>query len=660
MSPAPIQNDDRQRVIDATDIVQLISEHLALKPKGREYVGLCPFHDDHKPSMCVVPHKQMYHCFSCGAGGNAITFVMNYHKMGFGEALKYLAGRANIELTPWKPPTRTGSYSGGTGPGGTGVPPVSGASPDFDDRPSLLEASTFAQSFFRAIYNHPEHGKVARDLVARRGVSDEMVELFGIGAAPDRWDGLVLAIEHKDLPLDPFTACGLLKRRESGPGGGGVYDAFRNRLMFPIHDQIGRTIAFGGRRLSEEKRPDGEQDAKYLNSAESPIFDKGNTLYGLHQAVSELRRTRQAVVTEGYMDVVACHQAGVRSAVAALGTAFGAGHAKLLRRLCDRVVLLFDGDEAGQRAADRALEVFFAESIDVKIATLSSIDANGAKDPDELLKQSGGVERFNEMLRVASDALDFRFGRLRKKHAGLGLSGRARAIDEEFDTLVRLGLPRVDPTRRELILHKLVELTGFTFDRVQREVNSRAKAADARAALRTASAVPGGGAGNDDPSRAGATDTDPRRFADTRLRLLACVLHEPGLLASLTPAHRAAIDPAVYPDPTSRAVASAAWNLWDAGVDPSVSAVLARLDDIAAHQLTTALDRLIEGHDVRRHWVELWDRMRREAAEFAELSAQPDSVTTQGWDGALSRLARKRELHVQLGDNPRAMPKPGT
>jgi len=653
VSPAFPQNDDRQRVLDATDIVQLISEHLALKPKGREYVGLCPFHDDHKPSMCVVPHKQMYHCFSCGAGGNAITFVTQYHKMGYGEALKYLAGRANVELTPWKP-TRTG---GGMSFGGTGVPPVSGASPE-DHRSSLLDASTFAQSFFRAIYTHAEHGKVARDLIARRGVSDEMVELFGIGAAPDRWDGLVLMIEKDDLPVHPFVAAGLLKRRESGgdaPGGGGaggVYDAFRNRLMFPIHDQIGRTIAFGGRRLSDEKRPDGDQDAKYLNSAESPIFDKGATLYGLHQAVGELRRSRQAIVTEGYMDVVACHQAGVRSAVAALGTAFGAGHARLLRRLCDRIVLLFDGDEAGQRAADRALEVFFAEPIDVRIATLSSIDARGAKDPDELLKQPGGVDRFNEMLRVATDALDFRFARLRARHAGLGLSGRARAIDEEFDTLVRLGLPRVDPTRRELILHKLVELTGFTFERVQREVNTRTKAAAARAAAR-----PGGGPS---PSHhdAPVDDPDPRRFADTRLRLLACVLHEPGLLASLTPAHRAAIEPSGYPDPASRAVASAAWALWDAGVDPSVSAVLARLDDGAAQQLAARLDRLIEGHDVRRHWVELWDRLRRDAAELA----QPESGATQGvggWDGSISRLARQRELHVQLGDNPRAMPKPG-
>ncbi len=651
MSPAPLQNDDRQRVLDATDIVQLVSEHVALKPKGREYVGLCPFHDDHSPSMCVVPHKQMYHCFSCGAGGNAITFVMNYHKMGFGDALKFLATRANVELTPWRP-TRTGG--GGVRASG----PAFGDDDSGDDlRQRLLDASAFAQSFFRAIYVHAEHGKVARELVARRGVSDEMVELFGLGAAPDRWDGLALVIDKERLPVEPFVGAGLLKRRESG---GGVYDAFRNRLMFPIHDQIGRIIAFGGRRLSDAKRPDGEQDAKYLNSAESPIFDKGATLYGLHQAVADLRRTRQAIVTEGYMDVVACHQAGVRSAVAALGTAFGAGHARLLRRLCDRVVLLFDGDEAGQRAADRALEVFFAEPIDVRIATLSSIDAGGAKDPDELLKQPGGVERFNEMLRLATDALDFRFARLRARHAALGLSGRARAIDEEFDTLVRLGLQRVDPTRRELILHKLTELTGFTFDRVQREVNSRAKVAEARAAARIAAG--GGGHAPGAPGElAGGAEADPKRFADTRMRLLACILHEPGLLASLTPAHRAAIDPAVYPDPTSRAVASAVWGLWDRGVDPSVSAVLANLDDIAAHQLATSLDRLIEGHDVRRHWVELWDRLRRDAAEVAELDSTgpgPGGAGT-GWDGVLTRLARKRELHVQLGDNPRVMPKPG-
>ena len=383
-------NEDKERVRDASDIVRVIGEHMAIKAKGREYVALCPFHDDHKPSMQIVPHKQIFHCFVCGSGGDVFTFVEKYHKMEFREAMEYLAERAGIELTKFSSAPAAGTTADG------GPAPVT--------RSDLINANKAATDFFRAILNHADHGKLARDTIARRGIAPEMVEQFQIGASPDRWDGLVLTLQNKKLDNRAFLEAGLLKRREQGDG---LYDALRNRLIFPIHDQIGRVIAFGGRKLKEEDEP------KYLNSPETRLFEKAGTLYGLHQASRSIQAKRFAIITEGYTDTIACHQGGFTNAVATLGTALTPRHAQVLRRLCDTVVLLFDGDDAGQRAADRAVEVFFAEDLDVKIATLSGV--TDAKDPDELLKREGGAAILQKAIDSATDLLSYRYARIRQK-----------------------------------------------------------------------------------------------------------------------------------------------------------------------------------------------------------------------------------------------------
>ena len=234
-----------------------------------------------------------------------------------------------------------------------------------------------ACGFFRAILNHPEHGQAAREVIARRGISDEMVERFLIGASPDRWDGLVMTSEKQGVRTEALLGAGLVKQRERGDG---QYDALRNRLIFPICDQIGRVIAFGGRKINEEDEP------KYLNSPETSVFKKSTTLFGINHAARAIKRERTAVIVEGYTDVIACHQAGVEHVVGTLGTALTSGHATVLRRLCDTVVLLFDGDAAGIKAADRAIEVLLSETIDIKIAALAGYTE--AKDPDELFKQA--------------------------------------------------------------------------------------------------------------------------------------------------------------------------------------------------------------------------------------------------------------------------------
>ncbi len=371
-------NDDVQRVRDASDIVRVVGEHIELRAKGREYVGLCPFHDDKKPSMNVVPAKQIFHCFSCGAGGDVFTFVQDYHKMTFREALKFLAERAGVKLES-RGRRRTASDDA-----------------DSVSRSMLLEANELADKFFRMILRHPEHGKTARELIDRRGITQDMVDAFGLGAAPDRWDGLAIYLNEKGHSLDPFLNVGLLKSSDQGKG---PYDAQRNRLVFPIRDQIGRVVAFGGRRINDEDEP------KYINSAESVLFDKSGTLFGLDLASRSIQKEGVAVVAEGYTDVIACHQAGLTNAIATLGTALTPKHAKLLQRLCHTVVLLFDGDEAGQKAADRAVEVFLTLPIDAKIATLAG--HTDAKDPDELLKREDGLAVMRTAIANATELLEY-------------------------------------------------------------------------------------------------------------------------------------------------------------------------------------------------------------------------------------------------------------
>ncbi len=625
------QTDDRQRVLDATDIVRLIGDHMALKPKGREFVALCPFHDDHKPSMCVIPHKQIYHCFSCGAGGNAIGFVMNYHKMGFGEALKYLAERAAIELTPWKP----NRMSGMTGAGGS----ADGDEPDeSSSRAAMLGASGTAQGFFRAILNHGEHGAAARAVLESRGVSAEMIELFQIGAAPDKWDGLVLTIGAKNISIDPFRAAGLVKAREQG---GGFYDSFRNRVMFPIQDQIGRVIGFGGRRINDADEP------KYINSSESAIFDKSSTLYGLHQAAQEIRKTRIAIVTEGYMDTIACHQHGVKNAVATLGTAMTAGNARVLRRLCDTVVLLFDGDEAGQKAAERAVEVFFSEPVDVKIATLGAV--TDAKDPDELLKRENGRAIFDEVLAKAIDPLELLFAKVRRQIGGGGLSARARIVEDFIARLVDLGLERVDKIRYQLILKRLSQITDVDWETIAGLIAAR------RAKVRPAGAPGTFGAA---PAR-----VEPKSFGPREV-LLGCILNDPTLQLSLQEEDWTLIEPETFEDVDVRRVAEAISRLIVDEHSPSLAAVLAAAEESgvqrAATRLSAEVDRMTESSPDRLG--RLWNERLKDARAARSRGARADEGLAAGSreETFTERIERMRAVRSRVGDDPRAVPRPGS
>ncbi|MEX0653891.1 MAG: CHC2 zinc finger domain-containing protein [Phycisphaeraceae bacterium] len=482
----PVREDQKIQVQQATDIVRLIGEHVALRPKGREFAGLCPFHDDSNPSMFVSPAKQIYKCFSCGAGGDVFTFVTQYHKMTFPEALRHLAEKAGIKLET------TGG--GGQGTGGSG------------ERQRIAAANELALGFFRALYKHPEHGKAAREYVQQRGISPEMVDAFQIGYGPDRWDGLATTIASKKWDLQGFVAAGLVSPRQRNRGAGygdpgsgsdadgsapdprspnpdpsNCYDRLRHRLIFPIFDAIGRPIAFGGRKLREADEP------KYLNSPETRLFNKSATLYGLHLAKKPIIDSKIAVIVEGYTDVIACHQAGAKNVVATLGTALTREHVGELRRYAQKVVLVFDADEAGRKAADRAVELFLTGDLDVAIAVLPT-GPDGAKlDPAELLGQPDGLAAWNGAIERAHDALTYQFDRIREElTAADTVTGRQAVAERYVEGLGKLGLSRTGSIRRALIVQRLAGLLKMS----ESAVNEALQAVERRSARFTQPAPP--------------------------------------------------------------------------------------------------------------------------------------------------------------------------
>lgn len=605
--------DDIAKVLAAAPIVAVVGEFVKLRPAGREYKALCPFHDDHNPSMAVVPHKGLFHCFVCGAGGDAISFIRKYLKLDFREALELLAERYGVTLTPWKP-----GRSGGPAP----IPGQPSR------RQQILSANSTAAGLYRSLLNHPEHGAASREAIAKRAISPEMVERFSLGASPAIQDGLYQYIRKQNLPEEPFFDAGLLKRF------GAVTDNFRHRLIFPIQDAGGRVIAFGARRLDDTIEP------KYLNSPESVVFSKKATLYGLNHALRPIQNTKTAILTEGYMDTIACHQAGVTNAVAALGTSLTREHATSLRRLCNTVVLLFDGDDAGQKAADRAVEVFFAEPLDVKIATLSS--HTDAKDPDELLKREGGRQIFDRAIEQSEDLLTYRFRRLKATLAGAGIAQISQAVEAEIDRLLELGLREVEPVRKSLIVQKLSQVAGVPTQVIERAIPA------GRAPRR---AFPSDTPTTTDPTESDAVLPDPRQMSPSE-HILGCLLCDGNLWASLRMDEQDAVAPTAYRLPLVQKLAQLVRDMIDNGEPVSVSAVLATTDDLDLQSAAVRLASHVD--DVTGHGARLSDHFKGCVTTY-RLDRERAAAGATGVDKVIEL---KRQQLSQSGFDRRVLPRP--
>ena len=352
-----------EAVKERADIVDVVGEHVVLKKKGREFVGICPFHDDSKPSMTVSPAKQFYYCFSCGAGGNSIKFLMEFQRQSFSDVVLDLARRYQLPIETVDGPQQERLRQ------------------QLSRRDKLQRALALAAGWFRSQLLAPTGAEALKYLSDARGLSPATQESFQLGYAPDEWDGLLKHLQQVEgLAPELLEAAGLVVPRK---GGNGFYDRFRHRVMVPIHDRQGRVIGFGGRSL------DGSEP-KYLNSPETEVFEKGKHLFGLDKASNAIRKDDRAVVVEGYFDAIALHAAGITNAVASLGTALSSQQITQLCRVSDskRIVLNFDADGAGVRAANRAIgeveQLAMQGQLELRVLHLPS-----GKDPDEYLKQNG-------------------------------------------------------------------------------------------------------------------------------------------------------------------------------------------------------------------------------------------------------------------------------
>ena len=363
----PLTKDFVAAVRNAGDIVRLVSDYVPLKPGGSRLKGLCPFHHEKTPSFSVDPQMQLFYCFGCQAGGDAFKFVMLYEKIDFPESVEFLAKRWGVPL------------------------PKASARPEDDARARLLLMNEAATGYFRGQWSDPSRGKLAREYIEKRGVSDAVAERFGLGYAPDSWDALLNVLGSRGFTAAELQAAGLAIPRKDGSG---QYDRFRHRVIFPIRDVSGRVIAFGGRAL-------GDSDPKYLNSPETPAYVKGENLYGLDVAREAIRREGFAILVEGYLDLIALHQAGFENAVASLGTALTPSQVKLLARYSQRVVVSYDGDTAGINAAAKSLDLFLERGFDVRVAEIPQ-----GKDPDDFVKEQG-VAAYDAIVRQAPSYLDF-------------------------------------------------------------------------------------------------------------------------------------------------------------------------------------------------------------------------------------------------------------
>ncbi|MHC4607930.1 MAG: DNA primase [Planctomycetota bacterium] len=393
----------------SVDIYEVVSGYIPLKRSGSNYKGLCPFHDEKTPSFMVHPERQIFKCFGCQKGGNVFGFVMAMENIEFPEAIRMLAERVGISV----------KYEGGTrGP----------------DRTGLYRTLEWASKRYqRLLAAHPEADR-ARKYAEKRGLKKETIERWGIGYSRDSWDDLVSAARKNEVPQKALLAAGLVNERQSG----GVYDRFRGRLMFPIRDVRGRVVGFGGRAL-------GDAEPKYLNSPETALFNKSRLLYGLDVAREDARDSRALSLVEGYLDVVLPAQEGVQGLVATLGTALTRDHLSLLRRYADRVVLVFDADAAGKRAAERGLDLLLGENLDLFVARMPA-----GKDPADVVTQEG-PDRLRAIIGEPVEIFRFLVESVEERVGGDTPAARTRVIGEMAERIAQVP----DEIKREVLVQQL-------------------------------------------------------------------------------------------------------------------------------------------------------------------------------------------------------------
>lgn len=419
------------QILEQTNMIDVIGKHVQLSKRGKNYVGLCPFHDEKTPSFTVTPEKGIYHCFGCGNGGNVIKFLMEIDGLSFREAAAELAEQLNIPVT-WDAYEATGN------------------DPAQSLRSRLFQAHELTAKLYNFILKNTQHGKRAMDYLEKRGITSKMIDAFQIGYAPPEWTMLCQFLEQRSFSLQEMALGGLVSERASG----GYIDRFRDRVMFPIFDHQGKVIAFSGRTM-------GDDTPKYLNSPETPIFNKSRQLYNFHSAKRAVRQSKEAVLFEGFIDVIIAWGGGVHNGMAAMGTALTEEHAKQLRRIADHVVICYDGDEAGQAAAERSLQLLNEAKLDAGVALLP----NGADPADYILSE--GADRFQkEVLQAAVAGMKFKLMRLERRFNLHREEERLKYVHSALRMIAALP----SPIEREHYVKEIAQDYGYSVEVLKQEI----------------------------------------------------------------------------------------------------------------------------------------------------------------------------------------------
>jgi DNA primase len=468
-----ISDERLQDLRDRVDLIAVVQRRVPLKKSGRDWKGLCPFHGEKTPSFYVVPDKKMFHCFGCGASGDAIKFVMQVEGRSFRDAVEQLATEAGVDLTPPDPEEQRRSAR----------------------RAALAEVNEKACTFYeRVLWEHPK-GEIAREHLRKRGITEDTAKAWRLGYAPNLWESLCKSHALKGVDPRLVEEAGLGVPRKKGQG---LYDRFRGRLMIPIKES-GRMVGFGGRLL------EGQSDAKYLNSPDTPLYQKGLTLFAMDRARETLRREGTALFVEGYFDAIGLHQAGVQTAVATCGTALTEKHLELVMKAgAKELVFVFDGDNAGMRAAQRASEIAAAAGVPARVLV-----PPGGEDPDETVLRVG-VMAFREMLSSAQPSLEFLLDRaLAQLPKGAPIEARVRAVEAVK------GIVQAAPSAlaRDLYVEKVAEKLGASQDIIRRALAGKAPSAPAAKA----------------PARETAPQALSMSVVKAELVILAAILREPKL-----------------------------------------------------------------------------------------------------------------------------------
>lgn len=531
-----------EQVKTASDIVQVVQSHVALRKAGRDFTGLCPFHGERTASFSVSPSKGFYYCYGCKATGDVFGFVQEIEKISFIEAVERLAARAGLRA----PERRT--------------------TPEDRAKQSLLDACEFAADWFaRQLTSDP--AEPARAYLTRRKVSPESVKRFRIGYAPSDWDSLLKAAKSQGMDGDLMVRAGLAARSEKT---GKVFDFFRGRVLFPISDHRGRVISFGGRIL-EGQGPSNE--AKYINTRETPLFVKGRTIYGLHHAGPAIKSAGEAVLLEGYLDVVASHQHGLVNAVAPLGTALTGDHLAVIRKYGERAVLVFDGDAAGDSAAQRVVELCIGDDIRVKVVALPRGD-----DPDTYLHREGPTA-FRKLVDRAKPALEFR--------AEVAIGRGELETPAGKAAIVRELLPALAAIRGEVEcqqeLHRLSDRLG---------VAEAALMAELAAFRKTGAAPPVPQVRRTErPSLETLARSGADRARDAAEHLLKLMLEDASVVGQV----RAQLGAESFGDPEQRELAGLLLGLPDDAAGVPQAAVLSNAGEEARHWMVPLVARIAMG-----------------------------------------------------------------